>query len=514
MLLLNNTRIIVSKDKISFRVETKGGYPAPFQRDKLTQEFSIARIFHRVLNAYNQTHIRIFEGADFEILGSTLHKILFEDSENNKDLIALFKTFRNAFQDKDYRCRIYLEFDPDAGMVAMLPWEYLRLNLTIQDKGIYHIYAAADEDAKFDLIRSFPGNENFKPPAAVKKLQVVLVKANCNGPFNIDSDRIMDKWCGDLKKNNQKIDFHRLDQPSGKDGEQGFIGQLKKIIDTFNEPYILHYFGHGKIENSIGYISFVGENGDAEWIEDQTFAGFFESKELREKPLLILLQACSSGQIPRYSSADDELKEKYSQMRGVALNLCLKEIPAVVSMQNDITEEDALAFFGEFYLSLLKGCDIAEAVTRGRTFLGCSYKKTAGSGKTGAQLPYSNNTFGTPVLFISTGQPFAFFNAAGKNEVQQETIFKLCPNCNKVLENYAGDKHSEGCGRPVYPITEAHARDILESQEKKATQQTSASLISAPGAAENFKNDAAKSSDDIKESFVLERNKETDTRHD
>lgn len=467
------TRIKVDKKQVSFSVGTVSKPAVPFAKDRLGLEFSIARIFHRVLNVYRLFNEQIFEENDYKILGNSLSKILFENEmseQNRKALESLMRSFRNTHLDPQARCRIYLEFQPDAGSVAMLPWEYLRMKLDIQDKGEYFIYLAADEEAKFDLIRSFPVNENFKAPAPVKKIHVVLVTANNEGPFNIDEDRRLDSWCSELKSSNPgAIEFHQFEQPTDAfddaANEYQFVSRLRQIIDSFDEPYILHYFGHSKIEANCGMISFVGDGEKAKWIDDRTFASFFESKNLR-LPHVALLQACSSGQIASFAESGES--EKEDEIRGVGVCLAMKGIPAVVAMQNDVTEEDSFAFIRKVYQSLIDGDDVAEAVTRGRTFLGCAYKSAR-------KQHYSNNIFGTPVLFLSVSQPFSL-RERKKQESEEETAkYKLCIRCNQVFTNYIGHVHESDGGRLV-SISEEEALELSKKGDAAASTSSSAQL--------------------------------------
>lgn len=471
------TRIKVGKKQISFLVGTVGKEPVPFPKDKFNLEFSIARIFHRVLNVYRLIDQQIFEMNDYKILGNSLSKILFENEisdQNKKALDSLMRTFRNTHLDSDVRCRIYLEFQPDAGDVAMLPWEYLRLRLEIQDKGEFPIYLAADEDAKFDLIRSFPVYENFKAPAPVQTLHVVVVTSNSEGPFNIDKDRKFEDWCADLKNRNATaIEFHELKQPLDqvdKDtNEHSFTARLKELVKTFDGPYILHYFGHSQVKEGVGSLSFVGENGKAAWVIDQQFAKLFNSKNLR-KPHVVILQACSSGQIAAFKEVEGD--EEKNEIRGVAINLVMNEIPAVVAMQNDVTEADSLAFLTQMYQSLIEGDDIAEAVTKGRTYLGWAYEGSK-------QSHHSNNIFGTPVLFLSASQPFSLRErkkAKGSGSEPGKFPYKYCMICQEPFENTPGNPHEN---HKVISINEEDYRKEIKEREAAAGKAETISSASS-----------------------------------
>jgi hypothetical protein len=67
-------------------------------------------------------------------------------------------------------------------------------------------------------------------------------------------------------------------------------------------------------------------------------------------------------------------------------------------MQNEVDEPTSSAFLDVFYQELLKGNDVAAAVTSGRDFLGKVYNVA------GPEI-YKSNSFGSPVLFITTREP-------------------------------------------------------------------------------------------------------------
>lgn len=477
---LYNTRIKIYNDSITYRVETTGGDPSPFPREKLKFHFSFALIFHRVLNAYRLAQAEIFESDDFKILGETLGRILFssnEDSAMHKDILRLQNVFRDAYIDPDGRCRIYLEFSKDAGTVAMLPWEYLQLVIRRADRPPLEIYPAAEENAKFDLIRSIPGSFNVTEPPRTKQLTILTVVSNCNGPYNVDEQKQMKTWSQRLEsRSGGRLKFKTLSTPFNKRSETPpyrhlFLQNLIETVEEIDGPYALHYLGHGKSKNGIASLSFVGHDGEADWLEDKMFAEFFRNERLR-KPALICLQACSSGQICRYNYFDsgDENRE----LRGVGLNLSLEEVPAVVAMQNDITEEDSFVFFEQFYLSLAEGEDVAQAVTRGRTYL--AYVHSINRQAVAAD-PHSSKIFGSPVLFLSAERPFALVEAKS-DESETSHSPSLCFTCRRTVEPADEAAHAVICGGKLISM-----EDVARGYQQQEQRKRDSAPTSIPGKA-------------------------------
>ncbi len=471
------TRIVVSEKMIFFRLGSfdKGG--VPFYQENFQIEFSMARVFHRVLNAYlrfQESNYTIFEHNDYAALGDNLEKILFPNNpgERNDKMKMLKNRYRDIFIDKEeVRCRIYLEFTPDAGETAMLPWEYMRISLDVGDKP-ESIYPASHEKSRFDLIRSFPTNTDFKYPKPIKKINVILVTARCSGEQVIDMKNKLEDWCRKLKRDSS-IQFHMLEQPryilNEESKQYEFTDRLKEIVASLEGPYIVHYFGHAKTEQSQGYISFVGDGNNADWIPDDKFADLFDAKDF-PKPHMVVLQACSSGRI---TGINTDVKNINITFNGLAVTLVQNNIPAVVAMQNDVTEVESFAFLDVFYSSLAKGDDVAEAVTKGRTFLAYNYKPSSVQGKI---KDHSSSNFGTPVLFLSVLKPFAFTEKEKKPEIntsrQQYKYCLLCRSAFILQEDKTHENHKT--------IDTSEESYYAQLNEKKAGTDSSSSRESDP----------------------------------
>ena len=152
-------------------------------------------------------------------------------------------------------------------------------------------------------------------------------------------------------------------------------------------------------------------------------------------------QACDSAKI---GSIQDSL-------RGVAYEFTQLGIPAVVGMQNEINTSSSCAFFNKFYECILSGKDVAEAVTCGRDYLGRQFNI-----KTDA---YTNNSFGSPVLFITTGEPIKLVKSekpvvenATPNEAANEESAKL-----RYQLPHVGGEERGSSSRVVEPRTQSAA---------------------------------------------------------
>jgi hypothetical protein len=171
---------------------------------------------------------------------------------------------------------------------------------------------------------------------------------------------------------------------------------------NFGQPvnYVVHYLGHAMLENQVGKLVFKNpDTGKPDWYEDKRFASLFNEDKLNiQQPCLVSFQACDSAKIGSFNET----------LRGVAYEFTKINIPAVIGMQNEIDTPHSCAFFNRFYENILKGKDVAEAVTAGRDYLGREFDETEA---------YINNSFGSPVLFITTSEPVKIIRSADQQQI-------------------------------------------------------------------------------------------------
>ena len=417
--------------------------------DTMRVEMTIAKIFHKLIN-YLNVEKDLFEKEDFKLLGEILGKIIFSRKIGQMVVNFLFPKEKNPPE-----ClRIYLEIN-DNSQLAELPWEYIQVwpGDKIARLGEQSVYLSANEKSRFQLMRRL--NKLPVPACTSHQLNVVLVICNnTNRPEGItgrSSESIL-KVFGDLKnKYPGYFDFQVLENPD----KENFTAELVKALKKFKREdnsipaYCIHYFGHSRLINGEGQLVFKLKTNDATWIKDEEFAGFFNKALLSLKcneeseagneltidpPSAVLFQSCDSGKI------GDLAKGK-----GVAVAMAKKDIPVVIGMQNEIDPESSSAFSNEYYRSLIEGCDVGEAITNGRYFLGYKYNIQS------AKDIFGTNEFGSPVLFINTIEPITLVKQKVPDNVENnntgvDSTKKKCLSCN--AENELNAKFCSSCGQP------------------------------------------------------------------
>jgi hypothetical protein len=408
-------------------------------------ELGIAKVFHKVLNLI-KTERDLFQKEDFELLGEMLSKILFGKintgkTEKNDFRDFIMKTVEQSLEigsaTSQKICRIFLEFDQKSG-VAMLPWEYT-LYKTRSLKDAKSIYLSANMKSRFHLMRRTKEN-SYDRQASDRLLIIVLVNVDGNG----EAMPKIDSRINELPK--IKYTFKTLQDRFPDTLIVEYIESVpfnkikQEVEDIYNKweiqygqpvSYVLHYLGHSMLENQIGKLVFKNaDTGKPDWVEDKKFASLFNEDKINiQQPSMVCFQACDSAKIGSFNE----------NLRGVAYEFTKINIPAVIGMQNEIDTPYSCAFFDRFYENILNGKDVAEAVTAGRDYLGREYDDTDA---------YINNSFGSPVLFITTTEPIQIINSVtGQQEKEEKSdVFKMNQNMNirnVVMSDRAGGQQKE-----------------------------------------------------------------------
>lgn len=450
--------------------------PSPFKIDDKTDnnlyvEYGIAKVFHKVLNLIKEEP-ELFQEDDFELLGEMLSRILFGKINNNIDgrnyaLKEIEQTMDISNAAGEKQLRIFLEFDQKSNL-AMLPWEYA-LYKPRSTNEIKPIYISASKKSRFHLMRRVM-NMECPAPNTEKLFVILLLSLDGNGDAipAIDSrnseEKAIVKVFNDLKtmqngKYNDKVIVEVIKGVPLSKIKKEVEDIYKKWQGEYNESphYILHYAGHANLEKEIGKLVIKDEqSGKSQWVEDQKFAALFSSDKLNvPQPSIVCFQACDSAKIGTIAT----------DLRGVAYEFTKLHIPAVLGMQNEINTPHSCAFFDQFYTNILEGKDVAESVTAGRDFLGREYNPVA--------PVYSNNSFGSPVLFITTEEPVTLLKTATPAMKQDQPI-------EAENEFYVNLKPSDITGRQSLLIKEDQslAPSAGKVKEKSKAQGLSANIAS------------------------------------
>ncbi len=435
-------KIIVAADKIAFTIENTfiqsfQSHSDVYDLSKLYLEIRVSKIFQKVLNirsAMVKSPIEIFDKEDFITLGDMLSKLLLDQKILHQNFSNTFKFINDS---PDVRCRIFLEFDKNVREMAELPWEYMRFEKH---------YLAAHARSCFDLIRKINLGDEYDQRSfdIPEKMNIILVIADPGTPDralpNSEKESLIDMMKG-LKRNHpDTFNYGVVTAPTRKNLIEK-IREARAGMGLTNEPFIIHFYGHAK-PDAVALAPGKDNATAADWVSDAHFADLFDEMVPAEKPSVFVFTACDSGKITQFA-----------ENRGVALlMLAQHKLPAVLAMQNEVISNVAIAFMQEVYQSMLKGADLSEAVSKGRTYLGAKHEYHEQQDKGS----YSNNAFGSPVLFSSTFKSLAFIAPAESGT--QGWVEKFCTSrqsasCAKIEKYPESVVRCKYCGAMLQSLS-------------------------------------------------------------
>jgi hypothetical protein len=165
------------------------------------------------------------------------------------------------------------------------------------------------------------------------------------------------------------------------DARLGVLLKALQRAEAGGRPFhVFHYCGHGGYdpERDQGFLLLEDEFGRSDQVDGERLATILHDTSMS----LAVLNACEGGR----SSTEDPFA-------GVACSLVEQEIPAVIAMQFEITDEAAIIFAENFYGALADNLPIDAAMAQAR--------KAIFAAKNDVE-------WGTPVLFmrVSDGRVF------------------------------------------------------------------------------------------------------------
>jgi len=239
--------------------------------------------------------------------------------------------------DRETGLRIRLRLG-NAPELAQVPWEYL------YDEPNRRFLALEDETpvVRYLDLPLPAGPLEVEPPLRV----LVMISS----PSDIEQLKTDEEWArlnqalGDLIRAGH-VRLDRLDNAT----VPGLRWTLKE-----GEFHVFHFIGHGGVDahTGQGVLIFEGEDGRSDVVDAETVAGLLSAEgSLR----LAVLNACEGGR----ASAGDIYA-------GTAQTLVQRDVPAVIAMQFEISDEAAIALTHDFYKALSFGDPVDAALTEAR----------------------------------------------------------------------------------------------------------------------------------------------------
>ena len=337
-------------------------------------------------------------------LGSSLFDSLIKD-----EVGTVYYSARGAAAERDRGLRITLRLSGSPELMR-LPWEFL-----------YKRPRFLAQSTQTPVVRALDVDSAMRPERLVLPLRILAMVSSPSGYPELDA-------------NSERRNLERALAGPRAAGlvevswlERATLGELTRRINEFQGVHVLHYIGHGAYDEATesGILVLETPQGRAQDVTGEEIGAILQDEtSLR----LVVLNACEGA---RTSHVDP--------FSGVAASLVNFDIPAVIGMQFEITDDAAIAFSESLYTGLAQGLPVDAALAPARRAI------------VGAMLA---TEFGTPVLFLRDGDARLF-------DVQD-----LARGTEANVETDAAAREDEVHETPA----EAGARGFVEPAEPPAAE--------------------------------------------
>ena len=253
-------------------------------------------------------------------------------------VLACFQTSQALAHQQNTGLRLRLRFQ-DCPELTDVPWELL--------------YNRREDSfltlsAYLPIVRYVESDQPVLPLALEPPLRVLVVVSSPTDYPALDSNAELSKVASavaDLVKSGQ------LSLITLTGAQATFEGLQNTLLDpTFN---VLHFVGHGGFDpQNGGSLVFVDEFGRGRPIYANDLGVVLgDCRRLR----LVILNACEGAR-----------SDPTDPFAGVADTLVRRQIPAVVAMQFEVSDQAAIRFASGFYRALAAGYPVDAATTEGR----------------------------------------------------------------------------------------------------------------------------------------------------
>jgi hypothetical protein len=291
-------------------------------------------------------------------LGSALYESLIKD-----EIGTVYYSARSAAAEHDRGLRLTLRLSGSPELMR-LPWEFL-----------YKRPRFLAQSTQTPVVRALDVDSAMRPQRLTLPLRILAMVSSPSGYPELDADaerRNLERALAGARAAGL-VEVHWL--------ERATLGELAHRIGEGDGVHVLHYIGHGAYDEATdsGILVLETPQGRAHDVSGEEIGAILQDEtSLR----LVVLNACEGA---RTSHVDP--------FSGVAASLVNFDIPAVIGMQFEITDDAAIAFSESLYTGLARGMPVDAALAPARRAI------------VGAMLA---TEFGTPVLYLRDGDARLF----------------------------------------------------------------------------------------------------------
>ncbi len=337
--------------EISYRVfasasegrEARGAFEMPITDGELDDFVLRVGLMHR----RGRSELERME--DIESLGSKLFNSLIRD-----EVRAVYQAARATAEENGRGLRITLQLS-GAPELMRLPWEFL-----------YNRPKFLSQSTHTPVVRSLDSASKRRPLRCDFPLKILGMVSSPEGYPELDAHeerRRLDSALDRLKSDGL-VDLEWLGRAT--------LAEVGRRISEPDDIHVLHFIGHGAYNEATedGILVLETSQGRARDVSGTELGTMLQDEESLR---LVVLNSCEGARTSRI--------EPFS---GVATSLLEFEIPAVIGMQFEISDEAAIIFSESLYTGLAHGLPVDAALAPARR----------------AIRAQRQTEFGTPVLFL------------------------------------------------------------------------------------------------------------------
>lgn len=227
--------------------------------------------------------------------------------------------------------RIRLRIDPFE--LSRLPWEYCY-------REPFAYLALSRETPLVRYINQPLAAPSLASPAPLRLLVVIASPFNF-APLDVEAEK--KRITEALQGQEEQIQVQFL--------EQATVQRMQQALIQYR-PHVLHFIGHGLIEQKVGYLVLENERHQAHLVDAEQLATLLQGRGIK----IVVLNACQTADFGKADMA----------IMGVGPALVRANIPAVIAMQFPIPDSTAILFTRQLYASLAQGQALDTAITEMR----------------------------------------------------------------------------------------------------------------------------------------------------
>ena len=316
---------------------------------------TIEPYLHSLYHTLSSNTMRQAADSSKQVMVEELGKVLFTRLFKGEIGHLYYESLHEAeFEKKGLRIRLRI-LPPE---LVSIPWEYLY--------DVRGRYLSLSPDTPLVRYLELPRSGD-RPLAVTPPLRILGMIASPLDlpPLDVEQEKAQ------LEKALEKLDAQGLIEITWLEGQSWRALQRAMRREKW---HIFHFIGHGGFddEKNEGYLALPNERGRT--------APFYASK------LASLLSACSTLRLALLNACEGARGSHQSLFSSSAATLVRGGIPAVLAMQNSITDKAAIELARTFYEALADQLPVDGAVTEARRAISFSSSHTI--------------EWGTPVLYM------------------------------------------------------------------------------------------------------------------